>query len=115
VVVAVVAVRVVQVTIDQIVDVISVRDRGVPTAGSVHVVGIVAGALVRLAVVRVRGVDRDRVLVVVILVGAVKVPVVEIPDVIAVLDRYVTAVGSVRVVVVFVDLVHRSLPFSGFR
>lgn len=105
-VVAVIPVRVVQVSVDEVVDVVPVRNRRVPTSGPVDVVGVVAGALVLRAALGVGRVDVDRVLVVVVLMRAVKVPVMEVTDVVPVLDGDVTAVGAVRVVVAFVNSMH---------
>jgi hypothetical protein len=88
VVVAVAVVRVVEVALDQVVDVIAVRHAGVSAAGAVNVVGGVAGAaVVRRALRRVGRVDGDRVLVDVIAVDVVQVSIVEIVDVAGVLDR----------------------------
>jgi hypothetical protein len=106
VVVAVAGVHVMQVALDQIVGVIAVRHARVSTAGAVDVVGGVAGAaVVRRALRRVGRVDGDRVLIDVIAVKVVQVPIVEIVDVTGVLDREVTAVGTVDVVVALVDRV----------
>lgn len=109
VIVAVVPVRVVQVAVDQVVDVVTVRHCGVTASGSVHVVGVVTRAGVRPAAVRIGRAHRDGVFIVVVLVRAVQVTVVQVPDVIVVTDRDVATVGAVLVVVVLVDLVHRCL------
>ena len=102
VVVTVVAMRVVQVVLDEVVDVIAVRDGLVAAAGTVLVRGIVAGALViGGAHVGMLGVHRDRVLVDVILVGMVQVTVVQVVGVVGVPDRGVAAARAVFMRVIF--------------
>ena len=116
VIVAVVAVNVVQMPIYEVVDVIAVRDGGVAASGPVDVVRIVAGAAVRGAVFGILGRYRDRVLIVMILVRAVQMAVVQVADVVLVLDGHVTAVRPVRVGVIFMDFVcHGFLPRGSAR
>ena len=111
VIVAVIAVRMVQMPIHQVVDVIAVRHRRVPAARSVHVARVVAGAVVRHASVGVGLRDLDAMLVVVIVVRAMQVPVVQVPHMISVPDGDVAAVGAMRVRVALVDLVvHGEVP-----
>ena len=114
-IVAVLTVRVMQVAVDEVVDVIAVRDRLVSTVGAVHVGRIVTRALVAGgAVRRVRSVDVDLVLVDVILVGVVEVTVVQVVDVVSVLHRGMTAARVVLVVVVLVLVAaHSILRFTG--
>ncbi len=116
-IVAMIAVRVVEVTVHEVVDVIAVRNGRMPTARTVDMVRIVALAVVLGATVRVCVRDFDDVLVVVVFMGAMQVPVVQVTDMVAVLDRDMPAVGAVLVVVVFVDLVaHRLFScLSGFE
>ena len=106
VVVAVIAVRVVEMALDEVVGVVAVRDGGMSTVVAVLVLGAVAAAVVAgctgVGVVRV---DGDPVLIGVALVGMVEVAVVEVVDVSFVDDGGVTAVGAVDVVVRFVCLV----------
>ena len=103
VVVAVLAVRVVQVAVDEVVDVVAVGNRLVTAAGAVDVGGVVtAAAVIRGAVGGVRRVDVEAVLVDVVLVRVVQVAVVEVVHVVAVLHRDVTAVRAVGVVVILV-------------
>jgi len=79
VVVAVVAVRVVQVAADEVIDVVAVRHRLVPAALAVDVADLVAAAVVRRGTRgRVRGVDRQHVLVDVVAVRVVQVAVVQV-------------------------------------
>ena len=112
-IVAVPAVRVVQVIADEVVDVVAVRHGLVAAAGAVHVAGRVARARVaRRAARGVRHVDRDRALVDVAAVGRVQVTVVKVVDVIAVADGDVTATVTVLVLVLVMDrmLAHQSSP-----
>jgi hypothetical protein len=103
VVVAVVPVRVVQVTVDQVVHMIAVGDRLMSAAGPVHMGGIVSAARVLGgAFGGVLGGHLDAVLVHVIAVGVVQVTVMEVVHVVPVLDGRVPAAGAVRVVVVLV-------------
>jgi hypothetical protein len=76
VVVAVVFVRVVQVPVDQVVDVVAVRDRLVTAALSVGV-GRIAARVGRVAV-RMVGVDLEHMLVDVVVVRVVQVAVVQV-------------------------------------
>ncbi len=100
-IVAVAGVRVVEVTVDEIVDVIAVRHRVVSATWAVGMVGRVGLAGVRRrACRRIRRVDGDHVFVVVPLVGAVQVTIVQVVDVVAVSDRDVTAAGTVYVRVI---------------
>ena len=73
-IVAVTVVRVVQVPVDEIVDVVAVRDGFVTAPRSVRVPGLVPGAsVVGSAALRVVVVDRDHVLVDVVAVDVVQV------------------------------------------
>lgn len=101
-VIAVVAVGVMQMTIDQIVDVIAVRDRLVTTIGSMDVPRFVTAALVsRRADGGVHVGNLKRVLFD-LAVGAdvVQVAVVQVIDMIAMLNSRVLAIGAVLVIVV---------------
>lgn len=98
-VVAVPAVRVVQVPIDEVVDVVAVRDRLVTATGTVDVFGRVPGARAVAAALRVRGIHRDHVLVDVIAVRVVQVPVVDEVDVALVDHGQMAAAGAVDVTV----------------
>jgi hypothetical protein len=84
-IIAVIPVGMMQVSVDQIVDVIAVRHRLVPASRTVHVPAVVsAAAVLGRAPVRIGGRYLDRVLVHVIGVHMVQMAVVEIVDVIAV-------------------------------
>ena len=100
-VVAVVAVRVVQVAIDEVIDVVAMRHRFVAAAGAMHVAGFVAVAVVvRGADVRVGGADGDAVFIDVVAVRVVQVAVVQVINVAFVFDGGVTAIRAVLVFVV---------------
>jgi hypothetical protein len=100
VVVAVVAVWVVKVTADQVVDVLAVRDRLVAAVRPVFVFGIVVGAVVAGRAVSGIGLgDRQCVAFDAALVVVVKLAVVQVIDVIVVADRAVTAARAGLVVV----------------
>lgn len=104
-VVAVIAVRVMQVPVDQIVYVVAVRDRRMSTIFAVDVVCVVTLAVVLDASVGVAIRDFNDVLVVVALVGAVKVAIMQVAYVVLVFHSDVAAVRAVLVIVVFVDIV----------
>ena len=98
----------VQVTVDEVVDVIPVRDRLVSAVRTVDVVVAVGAAVVGRATRGMRGVDLERVLFHAGIARVVEVTVVDVVDVIPVLDRGVTAAGAVNVVVVVVRVGHGS-------
>lgn len=96
-----VAVRMVQVAIDQVVDVVAMRNRLVTTSRAVLVARLMSGALViGRAAIGVRSGDLDLVLVNVVGVHVMEMAVMQIIDVIAMLDSRVTAAGAVLVRVV---------------
>lgn len=103
-IVAVVAVGVVQVAVDQVVDVVAVGHGFVATPRTVHVVGGVTPARMRRrAAIGVRRVDGDGVFVDVIVVGMMEVTIVEVVDVTVVKDACVAAARTMDVLVVGVD------------
>ena len=104
-----IAVRVVEVTVHEVVNVIAVRNGRMPTARTVDVVRIVALAVVPGATVGVFARDVDDVLVVVVFMGAVQVPVMQVTNMVPVLDRDMPALRTVLVVMVFVDFVAHCL------
>ena len=113
VVIAVLAMRMVQVPVDEVVDVVAMRDRGVTAIGAVLVVGGVALAAVLGRAVRgVVAVHREHVLVDVTLVGVVQVPVVQVVDVPLVPNGGVPAPLRVLVLVAFVSVVSHETPPS---
>jgi len=99
--IAMTVVRMVQVPVDEIVDVIAVRNRLVPAARAVPMTGGVTGAVVaaRRAFDRIGGADAENVFVVVILVRAVQVAVVQVVDVTIMENGRVAAAGTVLMVV----------------
>lgn len=114
-IVAVVAVRMVEVTVHEEVGVVAVWNRFVPAARSMGVVLRVPVAGVRWgAVSGVRAVDGEAMLVDMVAVRVVQVPIVKVVRVVAVLHGGVAAVGTVLVVMVVVDrvIVAHALPLS---
>ena len=109
VVVAVVAVRVVQAAVDQEIGMVAVRDFDMSATV------MVAGALDRVTPVRVGRAYRENVLVVVAVVGVVHVAVVKEIDVAFVLDARVAARLVVLVVVVVVDVMAHGLILHSVR
>jgi hypothetical protein len=104
-VVAVVAVRVVQPAVHKVIDVVAVRDEGVTAAL------VAAGARDWYASRRVRVAHLDRMLIVVALVLSVQVAVVQVVHVVAVLDANVAAVRAMDVRVLVVrGVTHRFVP-----
>lgn len=97
-VIAVIAVGMVQVAVDEVVDMIAVGHRFVAATGAMHMIGIVAGAgMIGGAVGGVGRAHLDHVLIDVIAVGMVQVSVVQVVDVIAVPNGGVPAAGAVLV------------------
>ena len=105
VVVAMIAVRMLQMAADQVIDVVAVRHRFVPAAGPMHMTGAMAGTVVlRRAAVRIGGADGDHVLVDMVAMHVVQMAVVQEIDVPVVLDPGVSAVFAVDVLVAVVLL-----------
>jgi hypothetical protein len=103
--VTVVAVRVVQLAIHQVVHVVAVGDRLVAAAGSVPVLLIVAVAEAGGAAIRIRGAHLDAVLVDVVAVRVVETAVMQVVGVAIVADCRVAAIRTVLMRVSFVYLV----------
>ena len=109
VIVAVIAVRVVQVAVDEVVDMVTMRNRLVAAAGAMRVRRVMAGAVVgRGALVGVLVRHLDHVFVHVITVGVVQVAVMQIVHMVAVVHAGVLALramgmrmGLVMVVITF--------------
>lgn len=100
-VVAVIAVRVVQVAVNEVVDVVTVWHGFMATTGAVNVAGFMAAALVfRCADVRVFGADFDDVLVHMIAVRVMQMAIVQVIDVITVFDCSMAAERAVLMLVV---------------
>jgi hypothetical protein len=96
VVVTVVAVRMVQTPVDQIINVVAVGHLFMATTGTMDVISIVPSAPKRAAIRIGRG-DLNHMFVYVISMHVVKMSVVEIVDMVAVAHGGVAAVGSVNV------------------
>jgi hypothetical protein len=115
VIVAVVAVRMMQVSSDEVVDVVSVRHGFVAAAGAMLVGGIVgATSMGRRARRWVRCTNSERVLVDSVALRVVQVAVVEVVGVAVMLHGLVAAAGAVLVRVIRVSLVigHERSPLS---
>lgn len=119
--VAMSAVRMMQMTGHQVIDVVAVRNGLMPAVRAVFVAGIVPLALVtRRAVLRVGCAHRNHMLVVMVIVMVMEMPIVQIIDVIPVLNRGVAASRRMDVDVVAsgVHLVRHDvslLPFVQIR
>jgi hypothetical protein len=101
VIITVVAVGMVQVTVDEIVHMVAMRDRFVTAARSMNVSSIMSGAaMVGRATIRILVAHFNPMFVHMIGVRMVKMAIVEIIHVVAVPDRKMAAAGSMRVVVV---------------
>ena len=101
-IVAVVAVRMVEMPIDEVVDVIAVRHGLVAASGTVDVVRIVPrAAMLGGAADRVGLVDGERMRIDVVVVCMVQRAVVQVVDVVAVNDGRVSAIGAVNVGMIF--------------
>ncbi len=110
-----VAVRMVKVAIDEIVDMVAMRDRLMPASRPVHMTWLVSGAtVVRRATIRILGRHFYDVLVYVIGMRVVHVPVVQVVDMIAVAHRRMTAGRAVLMRMIGMmrlgALCHRGLP-----
>ena len=105
VIVAMRAVRVVKVAVDQVVDVIAVRDRRMPATGAMHVVGgVSAAAMIRRARLRIVSGDVQRMLFdSSIGPGVVQVAIVEMVDVSLMFDSGMPAVRAVLMRVICVS------------
>lgn len=105
-IVAVAAVRMVQMAIDKIIHVAAVRNGFVAAITSMNVSGVMTGAgMAGRAGVRIGGVYRQVMLVEVVAVGLMEVAVVNVVGVAVVLDGGVAATGAVHMGMVVVDLV----------
>lgn len=102
-IIAVIAVGVVQVTVDQVVDVVAVGNRFVSTIRAVNVVRIVTPTIVTGGTIV--GVGRghfQRVLFdLAVTTNMVQMSIVQVIDVVSMLDARVLAIGTVLVIVVF--------------
>lgn len=114
VVVAVIAVRMVQVTVHQVVGVIAVGDSLVAAARTVLVSFLVTAAVMaRCAGGRIGRTDRQRMLLDLAADRVVQVAVVQVIDMAIVLDGRVAAVGAVLVRVTLVMSRHSNVSLLG--
>ncbi len=113
-VVAVVAVRMVQASIDEVVGVVAVRDWVMSTARPVNMTAVVTRGGVGV-ICGVIGVNGENMLIDVALVRVVQMAVVEVVDVPVVLNGGVPAVWSVDVGVIGVDVMLGHRPTVGLR
>jgi len=106
VIVAVAAVRVMQVAANQVVDVVAVRYHCVATSWSVGVrLSVGAAGVVRGAGSGISATDGETMLVNMIGMWVVEMPIVQIVDVPLVLNRGMAAIRAVLVGMSFVDVV----------
>jgi hypothetical protein len=111
-IVAVIAVRMMQVACDEVVRVVAVRDRVVAAVGAVLVAFLMAAAIVAgRAASRIRGVDRQHVFLDGAAIGMVQMSVVKIIDVAVVEDARVPATRTMLVSVVFMLSRHVIISF----
>lgn len=104
-VIAMTAARMVEMTADDVVDVVSVRDRDVSAARTVSMSLVVAGAgMARCARRGIANPDGQRVLVDVVTVDVMHVAVVQIVLVTVVRDRRMSAALAVLVIVIGMGL-----------
>jgi hypothetical protein len=93
-----IAVRMVQVSVDQIISVITVWNRLMTTAGAMSMRRLmVAASVLRRAAIRIRGSDFDHVFIDMTVVHMMQVAVVEIIDVAVMSNRGMTAARPVHV------------------
>lgn len=97
-VIAVAFVRVMQVAVNDVIDVIAVRHGFMAAAVTVQMARFVARALVRRAAFGILGAHFEAMLVVMALVRMVQMAVVQVIDVAVVLNRGVTTTRAMRVV-----------------
>ncbi|MGF6551781.1 hypothetical protein [Paraburkholderia youngii] len=102
-IVAVIAVRVMKVAIDKVIDVVTVRHRFVTAARPVHVARFVATAVVvRRATIRIFRADFDLVFVYMITMRVVQMAIMKVVDVVAMLNCGVSAARAMLMVMVSV-------------
>ena len=103
-VVAVAAVRMVQATRDQVIDVIAVRHRLATATGTVLMAFVVTTAgVLRRTGFRIRGIHVEGVFIRMVAMREVQMSVVQVADMVTMNDGGVPTAGAMRVVVVFVD------------
>ena len=104
VIVAMIAMRMVQAAIDQIIDVIAMGHRLMAAIRPMHMAGIMALAgLAVVAAVRVLGADLDDMLIDMIAMRVMEVPIVKIIHMVAMADGGMAAILTVLMRVIVVD------------
>jgi hypothetical protein len=108
VVVAVIAVRMVQMTVDEVIHMITVRHRLVPAIGAVNVARLVTGTLVRRRAGVWVGVRhfQNMLFDFTVFANVMQMTVVNIVDMVAMLDTGVFAIGTMLVIMMGVQLRH---------
>jgi hypothetical protein len=111
-VVTMISMGVMQMTVDKIVDMVAVRNWLVSATRSVNMAAVVPGAgVARGASVWVNIRDLQCMLLNgTIGIHVVQVAIVQIIDMIAMLHRGVSAIGTVLVIMIFVNVSHRIVP-----
>ena len=105
-IVAVFAMRVVQMIADPVIDMVAMRHRVMAAAGTVNMTGFMPGAaMVRGAAFRVLARHREHVLVAVIAVRVVQMAVVQVIDMAVMAHGLMPAAGAVAMIVFRVDRV----------
>ena len=105
-IVAVIAVRVVQVPADEIVGVVAVGNRFVSAIRAMSVPLIVSATAVRgRALLWIRGIDRDAALIDVVAVDVMQMPLVQVVAVVAMVNALVATAGLMDMLVCRVRLV----------
>jgi hypothetical protein len=103
--VAMPVVRMMQVAVHQVVDVIAMRDRVVSASGPVAMLAVMGGAPVSVrAGIGVRGADGNHVLVHMAVMRMMQMAVVQVVQMAFVAHDAVTAIGAVRVLFLVSDV-----------
>jgi len=110
-IIAVIAVRMMQMAVREVIDVVAVRNGVVAAVGTVFVALVMAVATVgRGALGRVGRADGEGVLLDLLAFDVMQMAVVQVIDVAIVNDRRVAASGAVLVRMVFVNMGHGQSP-----
>ena len=114
-IVAMLAVRMMQMAGDQIINVIAVRNRLMAAVGAVDMpLGMGTASVFRRAVVRVLRCHLERVLFDFAPLGMMQVSIVQVIDMVVVLDGGMAASFAVVVIVVMMMVAHFFAPLMGF-
>ncbi len=92
--------RMMQVSVHEVIDVVAMRHSFVATVGAMNVVSVVLSRVIWRAGIRVLVADRDHMLIDVIAVRMMQVPIVQVVHVAVVFDRRVPTALAVLVFVV---------------